>query len=199
MAKYDPGVRFLPTSPFGPVFFTGNQWVGTGLQHNVHGPWNMSGSFGEWKKLWDHDDALFHGETGHPGAESIDLIMKYRGDYSLWPPSNENPYWRHVVGLWWNQWDKYQNEVNKQLFDNDDVVKYVQWSQETQSKALKYAVKRCKDKFPRCSGIILWMGHDCFPCTINTSLLDYLGRPKPAAKAVREIFTKNNYRGPNNA
>jgi beta-mannosidase len=32
------------------------------------------------------------------------------------------------------------------------------------------------------------MGHDAFPCPANTAVLDFLGRPKPAADALRKIF-----------
>jgi hypothetical protein len=32
------------------------------------------------------------------------------------------------------------------------------------------------------------MGHDSFPCTANTAILDYHGRPKPAATALGGIF-----------
>jgi len=32
------------------------------------------------------------------------------------------------------------------------------------------------------------MGHDCFPCPNNTAILDFDGRPKPAALALGEIF-----------
>jgi hypothetical protein len=32
------------------------------------------------------------------------------------------------------------------------------------------------------------MGHDPFPCPSNTAVLDFYGRPKPAAEALRRIF-----------
>jgi len=35
-------------------------------------------------------------------------------------------------------------------------------------------------RFPRCGGILLWMGHDSFPCPANTAIIDFWGRPKPA-------------------
>ena len=37
-------------------------------------------------------------------------------------------------------------------------------------------------------GIIIWMGHDCFPCSANTAILDFEGKPKPAAIALGKIF-----------
>jgi hypothetical protein len=35
--------------------------------------------------------------------------------------------------------------------------------------ALGIATAMCKARFPRIGGIILWMGHDAFPCAANTS------------------------------
>jgi hypothetical protein len=32
------------------------------------------------------------------------------------------------------------------------------------------------------------MGHDPFPCPCNTAVLDFHGRMKPAAEALKEIF-----------
>ena len=38
-------------------------------------------------------------------------------------------------------------------------------------------MKACKDRFPSCGGAILWCGHDCFPCAVNTSIVDFDGLP----------------------
>ena len=35
---------------------------------------------------------------------------------------------------------------------------------------------------------VVWMGHDAFPIPGNTSILDFHGRPKPAALAIRDIL-----------
>jgi len=32
------------------------------------------------------------------------------------------------------------------------------------------------------------MGHDSFPCTANTAVVDFEGKPKPAAVALGEVF-----------
>jgi beta-mannosidase len=70
----------------------------------------------------------------------------------------------------------------------ESLEEFVQWSQERQRRALEIAVSTTKAKFPRCGGILLWMGHDCFPCTANTAVIDFDGQPKPAALSVGEIF-----------
>ncbi len=69
------------------------------------------------------------------------------------------------------------------------LEEYVAWSQARQAAALRIAAQACKARFPRCGGILIWMGHDSFPCTTNTSIIDFWGRPKPAALALRAIFT----------
>jgi len=35
------------------------------------------------------------------------------------------------------------------------------------------------------------MGHDSFPCPVNTSILDFEGNPKPSALEVSKIWKTN--------
>ncbi len=53
---------------------------------------------------------------------------------------------------------------------------------------MQTAARCTKAKFPRYGGFILWMGHDCFPCAANTSVIDCENVPKPAWHALREVF-----------
>lgn len=69
-----------------------------------------------------------------------------------------------------------------------NLDEYVAWSQRRQAMALRAAAAACKSRFPHCGGILLWMGHDSFPCAANTAIVDFWGRPKPAALAVGEVF-----------
>jgi len=50
------------------------------------------------------------------------------------------------------------------------------------------AARTTKRRFPGIGGFIVWMGHDPFPCPCNTAVLDFHGRMKPAAEALKEIF-----------
>jgi beta-mannosidase len=50
------------------------------------------------------------------------------------------------------------------------------------------AVRAAKARFPRCGGSLLWCGHDCFPCAVNTSIVDFDGQPKPAALALAAVW-----------
>ena len=56
--------------------------------------------------------------------------------------------------------------------------------------ALGILVDAEKQRFPAVGGVLLWMGHDSFPCTANTSIIDFWGRPKPAALTVGEIWNR---------
>ena len=44
---------------------------------------------------------------------------------------------------------------------------------------------------PALRRFIIWMGHDSFPCTANTAIVDFDGNPKPAALALREVFSRS--------
>lgn len=187
--REDPTRRFLVTSPSGPKVHAHMSEYGKGVHWDVHGPWLTDGNdpnLDEWKRYWQMDDALLRSETGNPGASPADIIEKYSGDYSIMPISVSNPLWRRPT-CWWVDYPVVTAEHGR---EPNDLEEYVEWSQSRQAKALSIAVKARKDKFPKCGGIIIWMGHDCFPCASNTSIIDFEGRPKAAALAVSEIFRK---------
>ncbi|MBP5094318.1 MAG: hypothetical protein J6332_09760, partial [Abditibacteriota bacterium] len=60
-----------------------------------------------------------------------------------------------------------------------------------QTKIITTIFNHTKGRFPRCGGTILWMGHDCFPCAANTSVVDFEGNPKPVALALKPILHDN--------
>lgn len=182
-AALDPGRRFLPTSSSGPRFSARREDFGKGLHWDVHGPWTADPDLAVWKDYWEQVDALFHSEVGAPGASSAELIRRYKGDLQETPGSSANPLWRRTS--WWIEWPLFVKEHGR---EPASLEEYVAWSQDRQAKALAIVARALKDKFPRCGGVIFWMGHDCFPCTANTSLIDFEGAPKPAALAVGKIF-----------
>ncbi len=181
----DPGRRFLPTSSSGPRFGAEPGEFGLGLHHDVHGPWQLpEGTLAGAQAYWAGDDALFRSEVGVAGASPVDVIEEYAGDLPVMPASGDNPLWRRTS--WWIQWPEFLEEVGR---EPTDLAEFVAWSQERQAKGLVLAAKSCKSRFPRCGGFIVWMGHDCFPCTANTAIVDFHGRPKPAALALKQVFT----------
>ena len=180
--RLDPTRRYLPASPSGPRTWVTPETRGQGLHHDVHGPWNHPGALESWFEFWDQDDALFHSEVGMPGAGPAGLLRRYGGDLAL-PGDAANPWWNHTNG-WWIQWPDYLEAGG----DPAHLDAYVAWSQARQAQALAYAAAACKRRFPACGGFILWMGHDCYPCPVNTAILDFAGQPKPAALALGEVF-----------
>ncbi len=183
--RLDPTRRFLPTSPFGPRFSIEPKAIGKGEHHCVHGPWNIPGTMRAWNKYWEQSDALFHSEAGVPGAADAKLIRKFCGDSGL-PADETHPAWRHAAA-WWLQWQEYLAAGGKP----GSLEAFVCWSQRRQAEGLAVAFAACKRKFPRCGGFIVWMGHDAYPCPINTSIFDFHGKPKPAALALRAVLLNN--------
>jgi beta-mannosidase len=181
----DPTRRFIPTSASGPRECAHPDNFGKGLHWDVHGPWKPEGRLEEeWTHYWTALDALFCSEVGCPGASPSHIIRQYAGDIDPMPPNATNPLWRRT-SPWWIEWDQF---IAEKGYVPKDLEEYVNWSQKRQEEALCIAVKSCKEKFPRCGGILIWMGHDCFPGTTNTSIIDFEGNPKPAALALKDIW-----------
>jgi beta-mannosidase len=184
VAAIDPTHRFTPTSSSGPRFFAVEEDFGKELHWDVHGPWGMDRmSWEDWQRYWANDDALFRSEVGCAGCSPVDIIEGYRGNLSALPGSIDNPLWRRTY--WWIQWEEYKKEFGK---EPDTLEEYVEWSQGRQAKALGIATTEAKKRFPGIGGIIYWMGHDSFPCTANTAVIDMHGRMKPAAEAIGKVF-----------
>lgn len=180
----DPGRRFLTSSPSGPRFIATEAEMGQGYHWEVHGPWTVEDALSEeWTRYWRKDDALFRSEVGAPAASSAELIRACAGGQPVLPVNWENPLWRRTG--WWIEYPRFVEEYGR---DPAALEEYVQWSQQRQAEALSIAARACKSRFPRCGGFLVWMGHDAFPCTANTSILDFHGELKPAAQALSEIF-----------
>jgi len=180
----DPARRFLATSSTGPRFYAQREDMGKGLHWDVHGPWTLGEmTMDEWREYWSSDDALFRSESGAPGASSADLIRAFRGDCAETPGTLDNDLWRQTS--WWIEWPLFAKEFGREPADLDE---YVTWSQTRQATALELLLEIEKRRFPEIGGVLFWMGHDCFPCTANTSIIDFWGRPKPAAIAVSRIW-----------
>jgi beta-mannosidase len=174
----------LPTSPYGPSGGFTIQDCGKGVFWDVHGPWNLDGPVnGSWKELWDKDDAMFHSEMGAPSASSAALIRKYKGDLKEFPGNHQNPLWNRQP--WWIDWPKFVQEKGR---EPANLEEFVDWSQARQAAALTLAARAVKSRFPACGGLVIWMGHDSFPCTSNTAIVDFDGNPKPAALQLGRIF-----------
>lgn len=191
--RRDPSHRFIATSPTGPRFYAEAKEYGQGLHHDIHGPWGLGNfegaTFAErldaWRTYWEQDDALFRSEVGMPGAATAACLERFAEPGLLWPP--EGRYWMHTAA-WWTQWDLYKSGTGLKGNAAADLAAYVEETQAWQAEAYAVAAKTCKDRFPRCGGFIIWMGHDCFPCPANNSVIDFLCAPKPAYYALQRVF-----------
>ena len=182
--QHDPARCFLPTTPFGPVGSFTRESCGKSQHWDVHGPWNFDGPVdGPWSELWRNDDAMFHSELGAPSASPAAMIRRFCGNLPATPGSQSNPLWNRQP--WWIDWSKFAAENGR---EPATLEEFVTWSQKRQADALVLAVSTAQSRFPACGGVILWMGHDCFPCTSNTSIVDFDGNPKPAALALRKVI-----------
>lgn len=187
VATLDPGRRFLPSTATGPRFNAEATDFGKGLHWNVHGPWKPWDDLTDWAEYWSGDDSLFRAETGAPGASPAALIRHYSAELDPMPVAATNAAWRRPL-TWWIEEGQFAAEHEGRA--PETLEEYVEWSQERQARALAIAVEACKSRFPRCGGILLWTGHDCFPCAANTSILDFHGDPKPAALVLGEIWRR---------
>ena len=180
----DPIHRYIPTSPLGPRASANPAEFGQGKHWAVHGGAAMSGTLAEAEAYWAADDALFRPEVYCPGASPVALIEKYAGDFATFPANTSNPYWTRLT-TWWIDWSRL---VAMHGREPQDLAEYVEWSQANQAVMISGEMRACKERFPRCGGILMWSGHDTFPLTSNTSLIDFDGELKPAALAVAEVW-----------
>jgi beta-mannosidase len=182
--KLDPQKRFIPSTPCGPEFSAKMENMGKGLHWAVNGPWKAVGRVEEnWTEYFEKDDSFIRTEIGAPGPSSAAMIRKYAGDGKVTPCSNDNDLWRRQS--WWTESEQFTTEMGH---EPNDLEEYVKWGQARQTQALMIASENCLKRFPSCGGIIFWMGHDSFPCTANTSLIDFDGEPKPALLALSQLF-----------
>ncbi|MHB1294469.1 MAG: glycoside hydrolase family 2 protein [Anaerolineae bacterium] len=186
VARLAPDRRFVVTSSSGPSFSFVPSQAGKGLHHDVHGPWTLSDTLDEWKAYWDGHDALFVSEVGVPSASPLALLRETAGEMPLWPPSHTSPFWR-FRSPWWIQWEQLALPNNFDA-EREELDRYVSVSQALQAEALAYMAASCKQRFPHCGGVIIWMGHDCYVCSANTSIVDFNGEPKPAVAALAKVF-----------
>ncbi|HEY1683151.1 MAG TPA: glycoside hydrolase family 2 TIM barrel-domain containing protein [Tepidisphaeraceae bacterium] len=184
----DPQTKFLPTSPTGRVFYAHLNDFGSGELSHVHGPWNHRGTWEEAVEYWSKDDSSFRSECGMPSAQSMALMKKYGKGMKLWPPAKDNPYWTHT-SLFWLPKEQFAEQL-RGLKGEAALKKLVAITEDWQTRILQLAAQSCKARFPRCSGFIVWMGHDCFPCPINTSIIDFAGKPKPVYEAIKKVFRR---------
>ena len=148
----DPGRRFLPTSPSGPISHAVESNNDKGLHHDVHGPWDLSWFKNDmdcWAPYWEKDDALFRSETGFPGAESVETIRAYAGELPAWPP--EGAYWMHSMSWYYETTCKRLWDRLKDLPAGEQLSAFCRHHPGgTGALSCPCGERACKSRFPRC-------------------------------------------------
>lgn len=175
----DPGRRFVATSPSGPRFSADPAEFGRGLHHDVHGPWEWAGSHQSWRDYWAADDAVMRSEVGVAGASPLDLLAAC-GLTESTDRTGLRRLWAHSSAWWLDEFDRADPESS--------LAEWVELSSRRQAEWLAEAAASALGRHPSCAGFLVWLGHDSFPCAVSLALLDWWGRPKPAAGAFQEIF-----------
>ena len=186
----DPERRFVVGSPSGS-----NIWVGwgnstTGENWDVHGPWGLpltaeDRSMEPVKKFWNEAHALMFSEVGVPGAMDAAALKKYAGNMPVLPANYDNALWNRFA--WWIEWDDYLAHI-KNSGEQMSVENYAAWSQKRQAEGYAIAMGTIRKKFPEVGGMLIWMGHDSYPCFTNNSIIDFDGNVKPAGFALQKIW-----------
>ncbi|MET3803228.1 beta-mannosidase [Nakamurella sp. UYEF19] len=184
LALHDPWRRFVTTSPLGPAVWGNEADFGKGLHHDVHGPWESTDTFQQWQRYWDGDDSLLRSEVGVGGASGLDLLT----EFELVGPTTTTKQREDLHQLWMHS-SAWWLDTFKNWDGTGGLATWVQDSQLRQAEWLGYAAKVTRARFPRVGGFIVWLGHDTFPCAVSLSLLDFSGRPKPAAESLRIAFS----------
>ncbi len=187
-AKYafaddDPTRRYVATSPLGPSTWAREDDYGTGVHHDVHGPWEYDKSFEDWKRYWDADDSTLRSEVGMSGASSIDLLERFDMAGPTATPAERaalQQRWSHSSAWWLGEYKRWDG--------TGTLDEWVAHSQARQAEWLGYAATASRNRFPAVGGFIVWLGHDTFPCAVSLSVLDFEGAIKPVGDALRRAF-----------
>lgn len=185
--RLDGTRAMFPTTASGPNSALKPTLFGQGLHHDVHGPWDFTGSPQHYD-LYNRSDCLLHGEFGVDGFCNPSAIEKM-----LTPAQRnlsyiaENYVWRHKAE-WWNQMPRTEEIFGKAA----DVAEQIALSQYLQAEALRYAVEANRRRAFRNSGSIIWQFDEPYPNLCCTNLVDYFCQPKAAYYAVRQAYAAVN-------
>ena len=183
LAERDPERRMVATSASGPVEWFFPEDREKYVHEDTHGPWRIYGSMADWRAFWLANDSLICSETGCCSASPEELLKKYYPGTDMMI-SEDNVFWNRPMGFW-NELPEFRSEHGR---DPVDASEYIQWTQARQYDALGFAAWSCKRRVPACGGFLVWMGHDCWPCTVNTSVIDFDRIPKTGYYSLRQVF-----------
>jgi beta-mannosidase len=183
--RLDPGRHWVPTSPSGPAFHNRLDVIREAPedQHDVHGPWEHQGLVAQ-HTLYNAGFSLAHTEFGVEGMTNRRALDALVPAEEQDPPDRTNPVYRHL-GDWWNNADLVRRCFAGRLENVEQVRRASQWLQAT---GLGYAVEADRRRARRCSMVLPWQLDESFPNAWCTSVVDFLGEPKPAFWSVARAF-----------
>lgn len=185
--ELDPERLFLPTSSFGKTFMFNREKVGQQFNQDVHGAWEYLGDVEHYKE-YNMDDSLFRSEVGCPAPARLEALEKYCTEGKLWPPDRTNRYWVHR-GLWWLRLEQMQGLFKTFAEDGSELAEFVRAFRYIQFESIRYTGESSHRRFPQQAGMIVWMGNEPFPNSINTSLIEFDGTTKPAYYALQKAYS----------
>jgi beta-mannosidase len=168
--RLDPGRHWVPSSP-------------SGIGADEHGPWEHQG-LGDHYAHWDGRTSLAHTEFGVEGMANARAFEAVVPEEDRWPLDRTNPVMRHL-GEWWDNEPLVQESFAHRL---TDVAAVRRGSQLLQATGLRYAVEALRRRSPRCSMVLPWQLAESYPNAWCTAVVDHLGEPKPAYRAVTRAF-----------
>lgn len=183
--RWDPGRKWLPTSPSGGVFLNSfeNLEKCPDQLYDVHGPWEHQGLERHYE-LYNKGTCLLHSEFGVEGMTSARALYRNVAPEHLLPASKDNPVYFHR-GAWWNNEPLVQKTFGGNLTDVEQIRLA---SQYMQYEGLKYAMECSRRRAFHCSGIFPWQFNEPYPNLFCTSALDYYGNPKPVYYGARRVY-----------
>ena len=169
-----PHLVYRPTSPYGPAYDPVPEKFGTGVHHDVHGPWKYQGVQGQYD-LFNGNDCLFHSESGAEACASEASICRCMPHSDRWPPDSTNRAWVHHAGWWVNA-----DVIEENFGTLTSLGSFVTATQFLQAEALRYVIESNRRRKFRCGGSMLWQMNEPWPNVSATTCVDWYGVPKPA-------------------
>ena len=182
----DSGKYMLPASPSGNFFVFKPERVGECFNHDIHGPWDYLGPV-EHYRINNINDSLFNSEVGCTAFPRLETLEKYKGEFSVWPPDESNPYYMHR-GAWWVRIAQLTGFFGEFAADGSDAADYTRASRYIQAESLGYSAQAARRNWPRCAGFIVWAGNEPYANTSNCSVLEYDGTAKPGYYRLKSAY-----------
>ncbi|NCU26710.1 hypothetical protein EOM86_08320 [Candidatus Nomurabacteria bacterium] len=185
----DPTRFYFPSSPWGYHDIGNDQ--STGDTHCNSYQTAMKGEgLSFFRKHLSAFDAALASEIAVQGCSTLNSLKKYIPEDKLWPV---NEVWDHHFTR--NPYDgtdttfiQQQMQAAEELFGSfDSVGNFVKKSMAVHAEFVKADVEYHRSRKGSCSGAMMWMYSDVWPCG-TWALIDYYLEPKAAFYSAKRVF-----------